>query len=50
MAKIEVGTLYFSANSWLTTPPIIACKNQNIVNLTESLLVRDFACCISSLL
>ena len=23
--KIEVGTLYFSAKSRLTTPPIIAC-------------------------
>ena len=33
--KIEVDTLYFSANSQLTTPRIIACKNQNIVNLPE---------------
>ena len=30
---IEVGTLYFSAKSRLTTPPGIACKHQNIVNL-----------------
>ena len=31
--KIEVSILYFSANSRFTTPPIIACKHQNIVNL-----------------
>ena len=30
--KLEVGTLYFSAKSRLTTPPGIACKHQNIVN------------------
>ena len=50
MAKIEVCTLYFSANSRLTTPPVIVCKNQNIVNLTEAILARDVACCISSVL
>ena len=33
--KIEVGTLYFSANSRFKTPPIIACKHQNIVNLSS---------------
>ena len=47
---IEVGTLYFSANSRLTTPPFNACKNQNIVKLKESILACDVACCISSLL
>ena len=46
--KIEVGTLYFSAKSWLTTTPIIACKHQNIVNLSESILARDIVFCISS--
>ena len=50
MANIEVCTLYVSANSRLTTPPLIAFKNQNIVNLTESILARDVAYCISSLL
>ena len=48
--KIEVDTLYFSANSWLTTPRIIACKNQNIVNLPESILARDLVACICFLL
>ena len=33
--KIEVGTLYFSAISRFTTRPIIACKHQNIVNLSS---------------
>ena len=33
--KIEAGTLYFSANSRFATPPIIACKHQNIVNLSS---------------
>ena len=46
--KIEVGTLYFSKKSRLTTPPIIACKHQNIVNLLESILSRDVVFCISS--
>ena len=31
--KIEVGTLYLPTKSRLTTPPIISCKHQNIVNL-----------------
>ena len=48
--KIEVGTLYFSTKSWLTTPPIIACKHQNIVNLPKPILARDVVFCISSLL
>ena len=46
--KIEVGTLYFSAKSPLTTPPIIACKHQNIVKLLQSFLARDVVFCISS--
>ena len=46
--KIEVGTLYFSAKSRLTTPPGIACKHQNIVNLPQSILARDVVFCISS--
>ena len=46
--KIEVGTLYFSAKSRLTTPPGIACKHQNIVNLPQSNLARDVVFCISS--
>ena len=36
--KIEVGTLYLSVKSRPTTPWIIACKNQYIVNLPESTL------------
>ena len=48
MAKNEVGTLYYSQKSRLTTPPIIACKHQNIVNLLESILARDVVFCISS--
>ena len=46
--KIEVGTLYFSAKSWLTAPLIIACKHPNIVNLPESIIERDVVFCISS--
>ena len=46
--KIEVGTLYFSAKSRLTTPPGIACKHQNIVNLPQSILARD-VCFVSAL-
>ena len=46
--KIEVGTLYYSQKSRLTTPPIIACKHQNIVNLLEFILARDVVFCISS--
>ena len=46
--KIEIGTLYFSAKSRLTTPPGIACKHQNIVNLPQSILARDVVFCISS--
>ena len=37
--KIEVGTLYFSVNSRFTTPPIIACKHQNIVNLSSHVML-----------
>ena len=46
--KIEVGTLYFSAKSRLTTPPGIACKHQNIVNLPQPILACDVVFCISS--
>ena len=46
--KIEVGTLYFSTKSRLTTPPGIACNYQNIVNLPQSILARDIVFCISS--
>ena len=35
LRKIEVGTLYFSQKSRLTTPPIIACKHQKIVNYSS---------------
>ena len=48
--KIEVDTLYYSANSWLTTPRIIACKIQNIVKSPESILACDLVACIRSLL
>ena len=37
--KIEVGTLYFSVNSRFITPPIIACKHQNIVNLSSHVML-----------
>ena len=50
--EVHVGTLYFPANSRLTTPTILPVNIQNIVNLPESVLTRDVACCIciSSLL
>ena len=43
--KIEVGTLYFSANSRFITPPIIVCKHQNIVNLSSHVTL----CVVSAL-
>ena len=48
--KIEVDKLHFSTNSWLKTHSIIACKNQNIVILPESILARDVVAYIRSLL
>ena len=50
MAKQEEGTLYFFANSRLMTLRINVCKNQNIINLPESILPRDVLYCIQSLL
>ena len=44
--NIEVGTLYFFANSRLTTPRFIAFKNQNIVNLPESIPARRVVVCM----
>ena len=43
--KIEAGTLYFSTNSQFTTPPFIACKHQNIVNLSTHVTL----CVVSAL-
>ena len=48
VAKKEEGTLYFFANSRLITLRINVCKNQNIVNFTESILQRGVLYCIQS--
>ena len=43
--KIEVGTFYLTANSRFTTPPIIVCNHQNIVNLSSHVTL----CVVSAL-
>ena len=48
LRKIEVGRLYFSANSRLTNLRNDVCKNQNIVNLPEFILARDVLRCFQS--
>ena len=51
MAKKEIGTLYFSMKAQFTIPPIAACKNQKIVNLSlHATLSAVSALCCKNLL
>ena len=43
--NIKVGTLCFSAKSWLATPRFNVCKSKNNVNLPQSILARDVLGC-----